>query len=115
VHASEREVAAAEAERASVKLKQVEYFSNKIGEVRKGVISGVSEWGLYVSDDETATEGMVRLSSLTDDTYEHQPKKFAAVGLRTKRIIRMGDPVTYKIEAANLDDRTLDFSLIEKT
>ena len=112
VHASEREVAAAEAERASVKLKQVEYFAKKIGEERSGVVSGVTEWGIYIEDKETAAEGMVRLTSLTDDTYEYIPRKFAAVGRRTKRMIRLGDPVRYAIEAANLEERTLDFRLL---
>ncbi len=113
LHASEREVAAAEAERASIKLKQVEFFSRKIGEVRKGIISGVTEWGLYIEDKETAADGMVRLTSLTDDTYEYIPKKYAAVGTRTKNQYRMGDPVTYRVEAADIEARTLDFSLIQ--
>jgi ribonuclease R len=112
VHASEREVYAAQAERESVKMKQVEYFANLIGEERAGVISGVTEWGLYVEDTETGTEGMVRLMSLTDDNYDYDPKKFAAIGAKTKRAIRLGDPVRYKVERANLEDRTLDFSLL---
>ena len=114
VHASEREVYAAEAERASVKLKQVEYFANLIGAERDGVVSGVTEWGLYIEDKETATEGMARLTSLTDDTYEYNPKKYAAIGARTKRVIRLGDPVHYRVESANIEERTLDFSFIQK-
>ena len=114
VHASEREVAAAEAERASIRLKQVEYFAKKIGDVRSGVISGVTEWGIYVEDKDTAADGMVRLTSLTDDTYEYQSKKFAAVGRLTKKQYRMGDPVTYRVEAVDLEARTLDFSIISQ-
>jgi ribonuclease R len=112
VHASEREVYAAEAERASVKLKQVEYFADLIGEERDGVISGVTEWGIYIEDKETAAEGMARLTSMPDDTYEYNPKKFAAIGLRTKKALRLGDPVRYRVEAANLEERTLDFKMI---
>jgi ribonuclease R len=112
-HASSREVDAAQAERESVKMKQVEYFATLIGAERKGVVSGVTEWGLYIEDAETATEGMVRLMSLTDDSYEYDKKKFAAVGTRTKKMIRLGDPVSYKVEAANIEDRTLDFSLLQ--
>lgn len=112
VHASEREVYAAQAERDSVKMKQVEYFANLIGEERTGVISGVTEWGLYVEDTDTGTEGMVRLMSLSDDNYDYDPKKFAAIGAKTKRVIRLGDPVRYRVERANLEDRTLDFSLL---
>ncbi len=113
VHASEREVAAAEAERASVKMKQVEFFAEHlIGAERDGVVSGVTEWGIYVQDQETGADGMIRLTTLTDDTYEYSPKKFAAIGTRTKRMIRLGDPVRYRVERADLTERTLDFSLL---
>lgn len=112
VHASEREVSAAQAERESVKLKQVEYFAKKIGEERDGVVSGVSDWGIYIEDTETSSEGMVRLASLTDDTYEHDPRKFAAIGMHSKKIIRVGDPVRFRVEKANIEERTLDYSLL---
>ena len=112
VHASAREVSAAEAERESVKMKQVEYFANLIGTERTGVISGVTEWGIYVQDSETAADGMVRLTSLTDDTYGYEPRKFAAVGARTKRMIRLGDQVRYRVERADLEEHQLDFSII---
>lgn len=115
IHASEREVAAAEAERTSVKMKQVEYFANFIGAERDGVVSGVTEWGIYVSDNETSADGMVRLTTLTDDTYEFDKKKYAAVGVRTKRMIRLGDPVRFIVERADLDNRTLDFKLVQPT
>ena len=114
VHASEREVYAAEAERASVKMKQVEYFAkNMVGAERNGVISGVTEWGIYVEDTETGAEGMVRLTTLTDDTYEYDPKKFAARGRQSKKELRLGDAVRYKVERANLEERQLDFSIIK--
>jgi len=111
VHASSREVDAAEAERASVKLKQVEYFAKLIGEKREGVISGVTEWGIFIEDSLTGAEGLVRLATITDDTYEHDPKKFAAVGRTTKKILRLGDPATFIVERVSLEDRTIDFSL----
>ena len=112
LHASEREVVASEAERASIKLKQVEYFANLIGTTRTGVVSGVSDWGVYISDTESGTDGMVRLMTLTDDTYEHDRKKFAVIGVNTKKAIRLGDPVTYVVERVNTDDRTIDFRLV---
>ncbi|TAJ14776.1 ribonuclease R [Patescibacteria group bacterium] len=112
VHASEREVSAAEAERASVKMKQVEYFANLIGKEREGVVSGVTEWGIYVSDNETAADGMVRLTTLTNDTYEYNPKKYAAVGSNPTNIIRLGDPVRFVVERADLEQHTLDFRLL---
>lgn len=112
VHSSEREVSAAQAERESVKLKQVEYFAGHIGEERDGVVSGVSDWGMYIEDKETAAEGMVRLTSLTDDTYEHHPRKFSVIGARSKKIIRVGDPMRFRVEKANIEERMLDFSLV---
>ncbi|MES2014731.1 MAG: ribonuclease R [Patescibacteria group bacterium] len=112
VHASEREVAAAEAERTSVKMKQVEYLANFIGADREGVVSGVTEWGIYVSDNETSADGMVRLATITDDTYEYDKRKFAAVGARTKHMIRLGDPVRFRVERADLEENTLDFTLL---
>ncbi|MDE2079506.1 MAG: VacB/RNase II family 3'-5' exoribonuclease, partial [Patescibacteria group bacterium] len=112
VHATEREVAAAEAERASVKLKQVEYFANHIGEEREGIVASVTDWGIYIAENESGADGMVRLAALTDDTYEYDPKQFAAVGARTNRKIRMGDPVRFIVERADLEERTLDFKLI---
>lgn len=114
VHASEREVGAAEAERESVKLKQVEYLAKKIGEERSGVVSGATEWGIYIEDAETGADGMVRLTTLTDDTYEHDPRKFAAVGVRSKRMIRVGDAVRFRVEKANIEERLLDYALIAK-
>lgn len=113
LHASEREVFASEAERASIKLKQVEYFATLIGQKRSGVVSGVSEWGIYIRDEETGAEGMVRLMTLTDDTYEHDRKKFAVIGQKTGRVIRLGDPISYSVERVDLDERTIDFRLVQ--
>ncbi|MBI3573854.1 ribonuclease R [Candidatus Kaiserbacteria bacterium] len=112
IHASAREVSAAEAERASVKLKQVEYFAERIGKERTGTVSSITDWGIYIEDSETGADGMVRLAAMTDDTYEYDPRKYAAVGARTKRAIRLGDTVRFKIERADLEERTLDFKLI---
>lgn len=112
LYSSEREVVASEAERASVKLKQVEYFATLIGQTRQGVVSGVTEWGIYIADSESGADGMVRLMTLTDDTYEYDRKKFAVIGARTKNVIRLGDPVTYTVERVNIDDRTIDFRLV---
>ncbi|MBV9349397.1 MAG: ribonuclease R [Patescibacteria group bacterium] len=112
IHATAREVSAAEAERASVKLKQVEYFAERIGEEREGTVSGVTEWGIYIEDSETAADGMIRLSSMTDDTYEYDSKKYAAIGQRSRKVIRLGDTVRFRIERADLENRTLDFQII---
>lgn len=111
LHASAREVLAAEAERASVKLKQVEYFAKLIGQTRKGVVSGVTDWGIYIADSETGAEGMVRLMTLTDDSYTYDPKKYSVVGATTGKAIRLGDPIEYTVEKIDLDERTIDFRL----
>lgn len=112
MHASEKEASAAQAERESIKMKQVEYFERLVGQTRQGVVSGVTEWGLYIADNETGGEGMARLMTLTDDTYEFEPKKFAVVGKNTKNVIRLGDPVTFTVEAVNIAERQIDLRLV---
>lgn len=108
VHASEKEAAAAQAERESVKMKQVEYFQKLLGQKRQGVVSGVTEWGIYIEDQETGGEGMVRLMTMTDDTYEYAPKKFAVVGKETKKEIRLGDPIEFVVEHVDVAERQID-------
>lgn len=111
VHASAREAEAAEAERESVKLKQAEFLSKKIGMVRDGTISGVTEWGVYIEDKESGGEGMARLQSMADDSYEHHPKRFAVIGMRTKNTYRLGDTVQFKVTKVDLHERTIDVAL----
>lgn len=111
VHASAREAEAAEAERESVKLKQAEYLAKKLGEVREGTVSGVTEWGIYIEDKESGGEGMVRLQNMRDDSYEYHPKKFSIIGARHKRTIRLGDSVTFTVTAVDLKERTIDLAL----
>jgi ribonuclease R len=110
VHASEREAAAAEAERESVKLKQCEYLSKKIGEPRHGTISGVTEWGIYVEDQESGGEGMIHISKLPG--FEYAPRKFALVSGHTKGVLRLGDAVRYTVAAVDLGERTIDLTLL---
>lgn len=112
VHASEKEAAAAQAERESVKMKQVEYFAKLIGQERRGIISGVTEWGVYIEDTETGGEGMARLMAMTDDTYELDRRKFAVVGQKSGRVVRLGDPVSYVVERVDLEERLVDLRLL---
>lgn len=109
VHASAREAEAAEAERESVKLKQCEYLAKKIGEVRQGTISGVTEWGIYIEDQESGGEGMVHISKLPG--FDHVPKKFALVNARTKEMLRLGDNISFLVQNVNLRERTIDLQL----
>ena len=111
-HSSEMEQLAANAERASIKYKQVEFLSERLGEEYDGVISGVTEWGLYVEIDENKCEGLIPIRDLDDDYYEIDEKNYALVGRRTLRVYRLGDPVRIVIANANLEKKQLDFALV---
>lgn len=104
-----REIDAAEAERASKKLKQVEYMSDKVGQVFQGTISGVTEWGLYIEELETKSEGMIKIRDLGNDFYQFDKKTYSIVGQKTKQKFTLGDPIKFKVMGADLDKKTLDF------
>jgi ribonuclease R len=110
---SEREQLAANAERASIKYKQVEFMTDKIGMIFDGVISGVTEWGLYVELNENLCEGMVPMRELRDDFYEYDEKTYSLIGKRNRQQYRLGDPVRIKVMRTNLEKKQLDFTLIE--
>ena len=113
-HASEREQIAADAERTSTKYKLVEYMQDKIGLVFDGSVSGVTEWGMYVQIEPTHIEGMVSLRDIHSDFFEFDEKHYRLVGRRTRRQYRLGDPVKIRVKEANLDQRLLDFELVEE-
>ncbi len=106
------EQVAANAERASVKYKQVEFMSDKLGQIFDGVISGVTEWGLYVELNENKCEGLVPMRDLDDDYYEFDEKNYCLIGRRNKHQYRLGDPVTIRVAQANLERKQLDFQLV---
>jgi ribonuclease R len=108
--ASQKEISAAEAERASIKYKQVEFMLGKIGQEFDATVSGVSEWGIYVEEVETKAEGMVRLKNMTDDLYILDEKNYAIVGSTNKKKFTLGDSVRVKLIDANLDKKILDFA-----
>lgn len=109
---SERELEAAEAERASIKYKQVEYMSEHIGEEFNATVSGVSEWGIYVEEVNTRAEGMVKLREMKDDFYELDEKQYAIVGKEKGQKYSLGDKVRVKLVAADEERKTLDFTFI---
>jgi len=111
-HSSEMENRAANAERASIKYKQVEFMADKIGQQFKGVISGVKEWGIYVELDENKCEGMIPLFELTDDFYEFDEKNYCITGRHTHKRYQLGDPIEVEIARANLDKKQLDFRIV---
>ncbi|HEU0085490.1 MAG TPA: ribonuclease R [Candidatus Paceibacterota bacterium] len=110
--ASEMEKRASDAERASVKYKQVEYMSSRIGQKFDGVISGIKEWGIYVEEKETKCEGLVRVQDLADDFYVYNEKKMELVGEKKKMKYRLGDKVRIKVKDVNLERKTIDYVLI---
>jgi ribonuclease R len=111
-HSSKMEISATEAERTSIKYKQVEFLQDKIGEEFEGVISGVSEWGLYVQIIDNMCEGMVRLSDIEGDFYTFDPPNYCAKGKNTGQEFRMGDEVRIKVRRADLVKKQLDFELV---
>ena len=112
-HASEREVVAADAERTSIKYKLVEYMQDKVGMEFDGRVSGVTEWGMYVEIEPTKIEGMVSLREIRSDFFEFDEERYRLVGKRTHKIFRLGDKVRIRVKNANLEQRLLDFELIE--
>ena len=110
-HSSAMEQLAASAERASIKYKQVEFMSERIGLTFDGVISGVTEWGLYVELNENKCEGMIPIRDLDDDYYEFDEKNYCLRGRRTNHIYSLGDTLTIKVARANLEKKQLDFAL----
>ena len=112
-HTSAREKLATEAERASIKYKQVEFMKDKVGEIFTGVISGVSDFGIFVEVKETKCEGLVRLKTMTDDSFFFDEKDFAVKGRRNRAVLRMGDEVTIKVLRADLSKKQLDFDMID--
>jgi len=112
-HSSRREKLAADAERASIKYKQVEYIGNHVGEQFRGVVSGLTERGIYVEIEENKCEGMIRLSELPGDQWELDKDNYRIVGRRSKRIIQFGDELQVVVTSANLLDRTIDMELVD--
>lgn len=111
-HITERESAAVDAERTSVKYKHVEYMQRYVGEEFDGTITGVSEWGIYIEENETKAEGMVSLRSL-NDIFTFEREAYRIVGAKTKKVYRLGDPVRFKVVRADLDRKQLDYELVQ--
>ena len=111
-HCSEMEKTASRAERDSIKFMQVKFLQNRIGVVYEGVVSGVTEWGLYVEIIENKCEGLVKVSSIKDDHYIFDEKKYALIGYQKKVSYQLGKKVKIKIQRADLERKQLDFILV---
>ena len=112
-HSSQMEKKAADAERASIKYKQAEFLKDQVGSVYSGVISGVTEWGMYVEIIENKCEGMIRLRDISDDFYTLDEKNYAIIGQRKKKVYQLGDEVKIKVKNVDLTKKQIDFSLVQ--
>ncbi len=113
IAASEQEGKAVQAERDSIKYKLVEYMTGKVGQTFDAIISGVTDWGLYVEDKQSSAEGLVRVRTIGDDFYNYSAKEYALVGQKTQKKYALGDSVRVKLVAADLSARQLDFELVK--
>ncbi|MEZ4903279.1 MAG: S1 RNA-binding domain-containing protein [Spirosomataceae bacterium] len=113
-HSSAREILATNAERASIKYKQVEFMASMDPDrVWEGIITGVTEFGMFVEITETASEGLVRMNDLKDDHYELDKENYRLVGQRSKRFYTFGDAVKVKVKETNISRRSMDLVLAE--
>lgn len=110
--ASSQEKEAAEAERSSIKYKQVEYMSKRIGQVFDGIITGVTEWGLYVEEDKTKCEGMIRMRDLKNDYYIFDKKYMSIKGQKSHKRYTLGDKTRFKVVRADMNKKTIDYELV---
>jgi len=112
-HCSLQEKNAVNAERLSVKLKQIEFLKDKLGEDFEGIISGVTNFGLFVEVSENLAEGLIRLSDIDDDYYEYDEKNYSLIGRHTKKVYRLGDKITVKLIRVDEERREVDFLIVE--
>jgi ribonuclease R len=110
--ASMREKEASEAERASIKYKQVEYMSTRIGQKYDGIITGVTEWGLYIEDKVTKCEGMVRMRDMKDDYYIFNKEGMSIRGTKTHKKYTLGDKVKFVVKNADMNKKTIDYEMV---
>lgn len=111
---SSKEISAAEAERESIKLKQVEYMAEHVGEEFTGIISGVTEWGLYIEEDKTKAEGMVKIETLGEDYFDLDEKTYSIVGKKTGESYTLGDKVKFKVTGTDVDRKQIDMEVVKE-
>ena len=112
-HASDMENLATNAERDSIKYMQIKFMQKHLDQVFRGIVSGVTEWGMYVEIIENKCEGMIRIRDLRDDYYTFDAREFALIGERTRKLYRLGDTVAVRVKNTDLVKRHLDFELVE--
>ena len=112
-HSSEMEKLASDAERASIKFKQAEYMSERIGQTFEGTISGVAEFGVFVEENDTKCEGIIRISDLGSDFYIFEKENYRVIGKNTKKRFTLGDKVKVRVKSVDLEKKTIDYQLVE--
>ncbi|MFH0755280.1 MAG: ribonuclease R [bacterium] len=110
-HSTNQEIKASEAERDGRKYKQIEFMLDKVGNIFDGMITGVTEWGIYVEDIETKAEGMIKLSALGNDFYKLDAKNYSIIGEKTKKVYSLGQKIKIKLVSANLDKKQMDYEI----
>lgn len=113
LHSSEREKRAADSERASIKYKQVEFMSLAEAKDYEGIVTGVTEWGVFVEITETKCEGMIRVQDMKDDYYQFDEKNMRLIGTRNKKMITLGEKVMVRVVATDIDRRTIDLEFAD--
>ncbi|KKU81869.1 MAG: ribonuclease R [Parcubacteria group bacterium GW2011_GWA1_47_8] len=113
-HSSEMEKLAADAERASIKFKQAEYMATRIGQTFEGTISGVAEWGIFIEENETKCEGLVRIADLGNDFYIFEKENYRIIGKNTRKRYALGDKVRIRVKAVDLERKSIDYEFVEK-
>lgn len=113
VHSSEMEKLAADAERASIKFKQAEYMSERVGMEFDGTISGVAEWGIFVEEAETKCEGLIRISDLGTDYYTFEKENYRIVGKQSKKTFTLGDKLKIRVKAVDIEKKSIDYELVK--
>ncbi|MFA5997135.1 MAG: ribonuclease R [Candidatus Paceibacterota bacterium] len=112
-HSSEMEKLAADAERASIKFKQAEYMNERVGKEFMGTISGVAEWGVFVEEDETKCEGLIRISDLGNDYYIFERDKYRIVGKTKHEKFQLGEKIKFRVKAVDLEKKSIDYELVK--
>jgi ribonuclease R len=112
-HSSAQEVVAAEAERESIKFKQVQFMANHVGEEFEGIISSVAKWGIYVTLKDTGAEGLVHVTNMDSDYYNYDEKNYRLIGEKEGKTFTLGDEIKVKVREANVDEKKLDLALVD--
>jgi len=111
-HSSSQEINSAEAERESIRYKQIEYMSQHVGKEYKGIISGVAKWGLFVQIEENGAEGLVHISKLGEDYFKFAEKEYKIYGEKTGKSFRLGDEIMVRVDNVNPEEKKLDLGLV---